>query len=35
MQTFADWLRYYDDLDVAPRLQALEKMRAFDADKGI
>ena len=35
MQTFADWLRYYNDLDVAPRLEALEKMSAFCADKGI
>ena len=35
MQTFADWLRYYNDLDVAPRLEALEKMRAFYTDKDI
>ena len=35
MQTFADWLRYYNDLDVAPGLEALEKMRAFYTDKGI
>ena len=35
MQTFADWLRYYNDLDVAPGLDALEKMWAFYTDKGI
>jgi len=35
MQTFADWLRYYNDHDVAPGLEALEKMRAFYAEKGI
>ena len=29
MCTFADWLRYYNNLDVAPGLEALEKMRAF------
>ena len=33
--TFADWLRYYNNLDVAPGLEALEKMRAFYTDKGI
>ena len=35
MKTFADWLRYYNNLDVAPGLEALEKMRAFYIDKGI
>lgn len=35
MQTFADWLRYYNDIDFAPGLEALEKMRAFYSDKGI
>ena len=35
MCTFADWLRYYNNLDVAPGLEALEKMRAFYSDKGI
>ena len=35
MCTFADWLRYYSNLDVAPGLEALEKMRAFYTDKGI
>ena len=33
--TFADWLRYYNNLNVAPGLEALEKMRAFYTDKGI
>ena len=35
MCTFTDWLRYYNNLDVAPGLEALEKMRAFYTDKGI
>jgi len=35
MRTFADWLRYYNNLDVAPGLEALEKMRNFYAEKGI
>ena len=35
MCTFADWLRYYNNLDVAPGLEALEKMLAFYTDKGI
>ena len=35
MKTFADWLRYYNNLDVAPGLEALEKMRAFYTEKGI
>ena len=35
MCTFADWLRYYNNLNVAPGLEALEKMRAFYTDKGI
>jgi len=35
MQTFAVWLRYYNDRDVATRLEALEKMRAFYSYKGI
>ena len=34
MHTFADWLRYYNDLNVAPGLEAFEKMKA-SADKGI
>jgi len=35
MQTFADWLRYYNKLDLAPGLEALERMRAFYTEKGI
>ena len=35
MCTFAAWLRYYNNLDVAPGLEALEKVRAFYTDKGI
>ena len=35
MQTFADWLRYNNDLDVASGLEALEKMRNFYTEKGV
>ena len=35
MCTFADWLCYYNNRDVAPGLEALEKMRAFYTDKRI
>jgi len=35
MRTFSDWLHYYNNLDVAPGLQALEKMRNFYTEKGI
>ena len=35
MQTFADWLHYYNNLNVAPGLEALEMMRAFYTEKGI
>ena len=35
MQTFADWLCYYNNLDVAPGLEALDKVRAFYTEKGI
>ena len=35
MKTFKDWLRYYNNLDVAPGLEALEKMRNFYTEKGI
>ena len=35
MRTFADWLRYYNNLDVAPGLETLEKMRNFYTEKGI
>ena len=35
IQTFADWLRYYSNRDVAPRIEALEKMKAYYTEKGI
>ena len=35
MRTSADWLRYYNNLDVAPGLEAPEKMQAFYTEKGI
>ena len=35
MRTFADWLRYYNNLDVAPGLEALQKKRNFYTEKGI
>jgi len=35
MRTFADWVRYYNNLDVSPGLEALEKMRNFYTEKGI
>ena len=35
MKTFADGLRYYNNLDVAPGLEALQKMRNFYTEKGI
>ena len=35
MKTFKDCLRYYNNLDVAPGLEALEKMRNFYTEKGI
>ena len=35
MKTFKDWVKYYNNLDVAPGLEALEKMKAFYTKKGI
>ena len=35
MKTFKDWVEYYNNLDVAPGLEALEKMKAFYAERGI
>ena len=35
MKTFKEWLRYYNNLDVAPGLQALQKMKNFYTGKGI
>ena len=35
MRIFRDWLEYYNNLDVGPGLEALEKMRGFYSNKGI
>jgi len=35
MRVFADWLHYYNNLDVAPGLEMLEKMKSFYTEKGI
>lgn len=35
MKTLADWLRHYNNMDVAPGLEALQKMRVFYTKKGI
>jgi len=35
MRIFADWLRYYNNLDVAPGLKALKKMKSFYTERGI
>ena len=35
MKTFKDWLEYYNNQDVAPGLEALEKMKKFYIGKGI
>ena len=35
MKTFGDWLEYYNNLDVAPFLEALQKMRQFYTDLGV
>ena len=35
MQTFPDWLEYYNNLDVTPILETLEKMKAFYTKLGI
>ena len=35
MQTFGDWLEYYNNLDVTPFLETLEKMKAFSTKLGI
>ena len=34
MQTFGDWLEYYNNLDVAPFLEALQKMKEFYTSLG-
>ena len=35
MQTFGDWLGYYNNLDVAPFLEALQRMKEFYTDLGV
>jgi len=35
MMSFADWLRYYNNLDVRPFIEALQKMKTFYAERGI
>ena len=35
MQTFGDWLEYYNNLDVTPFLETLEKMKGFYTKLGI
>ena len=35
MQTFGDWLEYYNNLDVTPFVETLEKMKAFYTKLGI
>ena len=35
MQTFGDWLKYYNNLDVTLFLETLEKMKSFYTKLGI
>jgi len=35
MTSFADWLRYYNNLDVGPFTEALQKMKTFYGERGI
>ena len=35
MKTFKDWVEYYNNQDVAPGLEALQKMKNFYIEKGI
>ena len=35
MKTFGDWLKYYNNLDVAPFLEALQKMKEFYTNLGV
>ena len=35
MRTFSDWLEYYNNLDVEPFIEALNKMRGFYIERGI
>jgi len=35
MTTFADWLRHYNNLDVGPFAEALDKMKDFYGERGV
>ena len=35
MTSFADWLRYYNNLDVGPFIGALQKMKTFYGEREI
>jgi len=35
MTSFADWPRYYNNLDVGPFIEALQKMKVFYGERGI
>ena len=35
MQTFGNWLEYYNNLDVTPFLETLEKMKAYYTKLGV
>ena len=35
MQTFGDWLEYYNNLDVTPFFETIEKMKAFYTNIGV
>jgi len=35
MTSFADWLRYYNNLDVGPFIEALQKMKPLYGERGI
>ena len=35
MTSFADWLRYYNKLDVGPFIEALQKMKTYYVERGI
>ena len=35
LQTFGDWLEYYNNLDVTPFLETIEKMKAFYTNIGV
>ena len=35
MQTFGDWLEYYNNLDVTPFLETIEKMKTFYTNIGV